>query len=135
MAQASPIQKDVYFSDFLFDFRTNPATQDLARVTNEQSVLSSIRKILKTNHFEIPYNPYFGANISHYLFENFDQFTEIAMTEDIRFAITNYEPRVEILDIVVNGSPDTNSIDITVTVSIINNPAPLTLTTTLTRVR
>ena len=135
MAQTSPIQKEIYYSDFLFDFRTQPATRDLARITNEQSVLSSLRKILKTNHFEIPYNPYFGANLYHYLFENIDQFTENSMISDIKFAIGNYEPRVEVLDVIVNGRPDNNAIDISITVSIINNPAPLTLTTTLTRVR
>lgn len=135
MAQSSPIQKEVYFSDFLFDFKKNPHTKDLVRVTNEQSVINSIKKILKTNNFEVPYNAFFGANISHYLFEPFSPTTEMEIKNEIRFAIENFEPRAQVLDIVVNGRPDDNALDIALTISIINNPTPITVTTTLVRIR
>jgi phage baseplate assembly protein W len=131
----SPIQNIVYFSDFLFDFKKHPVTNDLILVSNEQSVMNSIKKILKTNHYEVPYNPMFGANISHYLFENFTPVTQHMMETDIRFAIKNWEPRVDILDLIVSGSPDENSINITMTFSMINNPNPVILTTTLFRIR
>lgn len=132
---ASPIQNTIYFSDFLFDFKKNPVTGDLLVVTNTQSVMNSLKKIIRTNHYEIPYNPSFGANISHYLFENFTPVTQNMIETDIRFAIKNFEPRAEILDLVVNGTPDNNSLTITLTFSIINSPDPITLTTTLTRIR
>lgn len=135
MATNTPRQKEVYYSDFLFNLNKNPNTKDLVRVTNEQAVINSIKKILKTNHFEIPYNPYFGANLYRYLFEPFLPTTEMEIKNEIRFAIENFEPRAQILDIVVNGQPDDNAIDITLTVSIINNPTPVTVTTTLVRVR
>lgn len=132
---ATPVQNKVFFSDFLFDFKKHPVSNDLLVVTNEQSVLNSLKKILKTNHYEIPYNPTFGANISHYLFENFTQITKNQIETDIRFAIQNFEKRVTILDLVVNGNPDENFIEITLTFSIINSLDPITLTTTLTRIR
>ena len=135
MAQPSPKQKEIFFSDFLFDFKKNPHTHDLVRVTNEQSVINSLKKIIKTNHYEVPYAPFFGANLSRYLFEPFLSTTEYEMKTDIKFAIEQYEPRVEIIDLVVNGRPDDNAIDITLTFSIINNPAPITITTTLIRIR
>lgn len=135
MAQSSPKQKEIYFSDFLFDFKKNPHTHDLVRVTNEQSVINSLKKIIKTNHYEVPYAPYFGANIYHYLFEPFTPTTEMELKNEIKTAILTFEPRVEVLDVVVNGSPDNNSIDITITVSIINNQTPITISTTLVRIR
>ena len=135
MAQITPTQKQTYFSDFLLDFKKNPHTNDLVRVTNEQSVINSIKKILKTNNFEIPYNPYFGANISKYLFEPLVPTTEMELKNEITFAIANFEPRADVIDVTVNGQPDNNSIDITITVAIINNPNPVTITTTLYRVR
>ena len=135
MAQPSPTQKEIYFSDFLFDFKKNPHTKDLVRVTNEQSVINSVKKILKTNHFEVPYNAFFGANISHYLFEPYSPTTEMEIKNEIKFAIENFEPRAQLLDIVVNGRPDDNALDITLTISIINNPTPITVTTTLVRIR
>jgi phage baseplate assembly protein W len=135
MVQTSPKQKEVFYSDFLFDFKRNPNTNDLVRVTNEQSVINSLKKIIKTNHYEVPYAPFFGANIYRYLFEPMVSTTEFQVKSDIKFAIEQYEPRVEILDIVVNGRPDNNAMDITLTFSIINNPAPITITTSLIRIR
>ena len=135
MANPSPKQKQVFFSDFLFDFKKNPHTNAVVRVTNEQWGLNSIKKILNTNHFEVPYAAFFGANISHYLFEPFSPTTEMEIKNEIKFAIENFEPRAELLDVVVNGNPDDNSLDITLTISIINNPAPITVSTTLVRIR
>jgi phage baseplate assembly protein W len=135
MASPSPKQQQVYYSDFLRDFNINPMTKDLARVTNEQSIINSIIKILKTNNYEVPYAPTFGANLNRFLFENFLPTTQVEMQSQITNAITAFEPRVEVLDVVVNGAPDDNSINITVTVSIINNPAPITISTVLVRVR
>lgn len=135
MAQTSPRQKQIFYSDFLTDFSTNPHTKDLVKVTNEQAVINSIKKILKTNNFEVPYAAYFGANINRYLFEPFTPITEMEIKNEIRFAIENFEPRAQILDLVVNGRPDDNALDITLTFSIINSSTPVTVTTTLIRVR
>ena len=132
---ASPVQANTLFSDFLFDFDRHPATGDLLRVTNERSVLNSLRKIIKTNNYEIPYRPDFGANIYHYLFENFNPMTLNELENSIRLAIEKYEPRARILDINTVGRPDENEIDITLTVSIRTSPNPVVLSTTLTRVR
>lgn len=135
MTQSSPRQKEVFFSDFLSDFSTNPYTKDLVRVTNEKAIINSLKKILKTNNFEIPYNAYFGANINNYLFEPFSAVTEMELKNEITFAIENFESRCKILDLVVNGYPDENSIEITLTFSLINSNNPVTFTTLLTRVR
>lgn len=135
MAQTSPRQKQIFYSDFLADFSTNPHTQDMIKVTNEQSVINSIKNILRTNNYERPYNAFFGANIYQYLFEPFTPFTESILKNEIEFAIRNFEPRAELLDVVVNGRPDENSINITLTISIINSNAPVTITTTLVRIR
>lgn len=136
MTVQTPKQKSVLFSDFMFNFNKNPFTKDLTPVINEQAVINSLRKILSTNHFEVPYNPFFGANIFHKLFENYTPITESEIKEEIKFAIDNFEPRVNIIDIVINGSPDQESITIVLTFSIINNSNnPITITHTLTRVR
>jgi len=135
MAQTSPRQKQIFYSDFLADFSANPHTKDLTKVTNEQAVINSIKNILRTSNFERPYNAFFGANIYQYLFEPFTSITEAIVKDEILFAIENFEPRAEVLDIVVNGRPDENALDITLTISIINSIAPVTVTTTLVRVR
>lgn len=132
---ATPLPSNTIYSDFLSDFSKHPATSDLLRVTNEQSVINSIKKILKTNHFEIPYRPDFGANLYQYLFEPFDKFTLNEVEQNIRSAIQLYEPRATIEDINIGGSPDDNQLFISLTVAIRNAPNPVTINTTLTRIR
>jgi len=135
MTIQTPTQQQTVYSDFLSDFRINPLTKDLISVTNEQSVINSIKKILKTNNYEVPYAPYFGANIRHYLFENYTPITEAELKNEITFAIENFEPRANLIDVLINGYPDQNSLDISVTFSIINSITHITVSTTLTRVR
>ena len=135
MATQTPTRRQTLYSDFLSDFRTNPSTNDLVVVTNEQSVIQSLKKIIRTNHFEIPYNPYFGANINRKLFENYTSLTEVEVKNDIQLAIDNFEPRVNVIDITIGGDPDSNRMTITLTVSIINTTTQLTISTILTRVR
>lgn len=132
---ASPLPSNTIYSDFVSDFSRHPATHDLLRVTNEQSVINSIKKILRTNHYEVPYRPIFGANLNHHLFEPFTAITINEIEQDIRTAIERYEPRASILDINISGRPDDYEIDINMTVSIINVPNPVTINTTLTRIR
>lgn len=132
---ASPLPSNTIYSDFLSDFSRHPATHDLLRATNEKSVVNSIKKILKTNHFEVPYRPNFGANLYQYLFEPFTKFTIYEIETNIKQAIKMYEPRASILDINIGGNPDGNSIEISLTVSILNAPNPVTINTTLTRIR
>ena len=132
---AGPLQSNVVYSDFLSDFSRHPATKDLMRVTNEQSIVNSIKNIIKTNNYEVPYRPGFGANIYHYLFEPFTSLTINEIEQEIRFAIKTYEPRVTLDSINIGGSPDNNELYITLVVTIVNSPTPVTITTTLTRIR
>ena len=50
-------------------------------------------------------------------------------------AITNYEPRVEILNIRVSAKPDTNEINLTVTVRIISSGETIDVDSTMERLR
>lgn len=135
MPAPSPLPQNIIYSDFLSDFSRHPATGDLLKVTNEQSVINSIKKILRTNHYDVPYRPAFGANIYRYLFEPITRFTINEIEISIRRAIERYEPRATIEDINIGGDEDRNSINISMVVAIRNAPNPVTINTTLTRIR
>jgi phage baseplate assembly protein W len=135
MAIQSPRQKNIIYSDFRSDFKKNPFSNDLIVITNEQSVIQSIRKIVNTNYYEIPYNPYFGANIRKKLFENFTPQMQTEIVTEITFAINDHEPRANIISVEVDGSPDSNLVNIIITFSLINSSEQITITETLTRVR
>ena len=131
MASNFTATEEVY-SDFNVNFNIHPIKEDLTRLVNEDAVLRSIKNIVQTDHYERPFRPMFGANIKKYLFEQLNPITLQLIKSQIVSALANYEPRANIIDVVVSSSSsDNNSVEITITFSTINNLRPVTTTTTL----
>lgn len=125
----------VLFSDFTSGFIKDPDSKDIVKVTNEDSVKSSIKNIVLTDRTQRFFNAQFGCDIRKMLFENIEPTTEAAIKKLITNAIENYEPRAELLDVVVSGIEDQNAYSITIIFNTINNVAPEKLELILTRVR
>ena len=133
MAALTPTSnKEEVYADFLNNFTLHPIKKDISRNTNEDAVKRSIKNILLTNYYERPFRPNFGANITKYLFEPLTPITLTLIKSDIINAISNYEPRANIIDVAISAdNTDDNSISVTVVFSVINNSNPITLITTL----
>lgn len=101
------------YTDIDFGFRANPVTGDVSLKRGTEAIKQSVRNILLTNKGERPFDPEFGSNIRSQLFENFDPITEALLSDEIRTALRNYEPRVRVLDVRVDGRPDSNRVDVT----------------------
>jgi phage baseplate assembly protein W len=125
----------VLFSDFTSGFVKDPDSKDVIKVTNEDSVKSSIRNIVLTDRTQRFFNAQFGCDIRKMLFENIEPTTEAAIKKLITNAIENYEPRAELLDVVVSGIEDQNAYSIIIVFNTINNVVPEKLELILTRVR
>jgi phage baseplate assembly protein W len=125
----------VLFSDFTSGFIKDPDSKDIVKATNEDSVKSSIKNIVLTDRTQRFFNAQFGCDIRKMLFENIEPTTEAAIKKLITNAIENYEPRAELLDVVVSGIEDQNAYSITIIFNTINNVVPEKLELILTRVR
>lgn len=112
MADLSIRAREKTYTDLDFTFRRNPVTDAVSVKRDIEAVKQSIVNILSTNRGERPFIPDFGANIRSYLFENFDGVTASLVKEQVRVALANYEPRVRILDLTVEGLPDRNAMRI-----------------------
>ena len=111
------VAREKIYSDLDFAFRENPITGELAIKRDVESVKQSVVNILSTNPGERPFLPLFGANIRKYLFENFNQINATLIEEQVINSLANYEPRVRVLNVDVDGTPsntDRNEIDVTV---------------------
>lgn len=125
----------ILFSDFVINVTKDPDSKDIVKVTNEDSVKSSIRNIILTDRTQRFFNAQFGCDIRKMLFENIEPTTEAAIQKLITTAVENYEPRAELLDVVVSGIEDQNAYAITIVFNTINNVVPEKLELILTRVR
>ena len=112
------------FKDLSMTFQANPLNNDLIGLKNANAIARSVRNIVMTIPGEKPFNENFGSRISGLLFENVDNITATAISDEIRESITNYEPRVSLISVVVNPNFDNNSFDAIVKYNIIGAEAP-----------
>lgn len=131
----SPKRKEVLFSDLESSFFTTSGKKDVSLITDEDSVKTSIKNILLTDRGERFFNPTFGSNIKALLFEDISPATEIALKNFIVTSIENFEPRANLLDVIVNPLVDENAYYVSITFSTINSIEPIQLEILLNRVR
>ena len=112
------------FKDISMSFGSNPLTDDLIALKNENAIARSVRNIVMTLPGEKPFAPDFGSRVSSLLFENMDNISANLIIDEIRTSIDNYEPRVELLSVEVNPDFDGNSYDVTIIYDIIGVDIP-----------
>jgi|TARA_R110000851_G_scaffold39966_5_gene101117 phage baseplate assembly protein W len=127
------------FSDFLNSFAKTPIGEQLGRVTNEKSVNQSLRNLIKTNVGERLFQPFIGSDVNASLFELNTQAKINDLEFFIRTTIQNNEPRVNLIEVLVESSLDsgttqinrlidTYEIVITIVYTLINNIEEIVLT-------
>ena len=112
------------FKDISMSFESNPLTDDLIALKNENAIARSIKNIVFTLPGEKFFDPEFGSDISASLFENLDDISGGIIEDQIRESITNYEPRVELMSVRTNPNYDNNAFDVTITYEIIGANVP-----------
>ena len=112
------------FKDLSASFQTNPLSNDLIALKNESAIARSVRNLVLTAQGERPFQPVLGTGVSRLLFENMDKLTASAIRSEIRTTIENYEPRVEINEIIVEPDPEGNAMDVTLQYYIIGIDVP-----------
>ena len=132
-----PVQRiSQSFRDISASFKVNPITDDLIVVTNANAIARSIRNLIMTVPGERPFNPTLGSNVSRLLFDPMDQMTSMNIRSEIEHTIRKFEPRVELLEVIVNPNYDGNEYDIIIKFKIIGieiEPQQLQFALELTR--
>ena len=112
------------FKDISMSFETNPLNDDLVSLSDTAAIARSIRNIVFTSPGEKFFNPDFGSRISESLFENVDNVSALAIKDEIKSSIINFEPRVKLLDTIVVPNPDDNEMVVTIEYEIVGIDIP-----------
>ena len=112
------------FKDLSISFKFNPLSGDLIALKNENAIARAVRNIVLTTPGEKLFDPDFGSSVSEILFENVDDITAVSIRDEIRSSLTNYEPRVELIDVEVEPNFDENQFDVLITYRIIGVDIP-----------
>ena len=113
------------FKDISMTFQSNPLTDDLIAIKDANAIARSIRNIVFTLPGEKPFEPDFWSYISGSLFENLDDITGGVIEDQIRESINNWEPRVNLTEVITNPNFDNNAFDVIITYEIVGSNVPL----------
>ena len=94
------------FKDISLSFQVNPLNYDLIAIKNETAIARSIRNLVLTQPGERFFNQNLGSKVNQSLFENIDDISASILRDEIRNTIQNYEPRVDLIDVVVTPNYD-----------------------------
>tara|TARA_R100001082_G_C4344334_1_gene151593 strand:- start:840 stop:1241 length:402 start_codon:yes stop_codon:yes gene_type:complete len=112
------------FKDISMTFKTNPLNGDLIALKDNSAIARSLKNIVLTGRGEKFFDPEFGSGISESLFENLDEVTALAIKEEIEYSIVNYEPRVDLVSVVVDPDYDGNQYFVTIVYIIVGLDVP-----------
>jgi hypothetical protein len=120
------------YSDIDMDLGFHPLTRDLRKKTKETAIKQSVRNLLLTSPGERLFNPGWGCNLRGFLFEPISEVSAIEIKEMVNLSLLNYEPRIEVIDILVVPMIDRDGYDIFLyyklreTTTVINQTVSLT---------
>lgn len=123
------------FSDLDFNFTAHPVTGDIVRKFDEEAIKQSVKNLVMTQNYERPFHSEIGSQIRGLLFEPATPMLKILLKRAITDTIINFEPRVNLLDVIVKLLPDTNDVYVSIEFSIVNTIRPITVNLALKRTR
>lgn len=110
------------FKDVSLAFSPNPVTNDLIVLNNERAIARSVRNLIFTQTGEKFFNPDLGThtlNPNFPLFEIIDNINATEFRENLLNLIQNYEPRVSVINVLVEPDWDNNGYNVTISYRII----------------
>lgn len=134
MAGVKTKKKEI-FSDLDLGFFAHPITRKVSRKVNRDAVRQSVKSLILTDYYERPFKSNIGCSIRYYLFELFTPAIKQQMENTIREVISNYEPRADVIEVLVEERREEHALIVSVAFMIINDPEPIVLDVILERVR
>lgn len=137
MALITPLRKKkIVYSDITKGLLSSDTCfNDLLRNVNEEAVKESIYNLIMVGKGERLMQPYIGSPLREILFENVGPAELLIAKERIQTLLDEYEPRANVLDVRVEGDPDTHYVTINITFEISTREDPVEFDITLRRVR
>ena len=116
-------QQSRRFKDISLSFKRHPVTNDILALRNEDAIKRSVRNLVETINEERFFNPLLGSRVRESLFEVPDNTIRATLKSQIENSILNFEPRVNLTDVIINHPNDTNDLEVTVVYDIIGQEA------------
>ena len=123
------------WSDLDLDFVAHPVTKDIVRKTNVEAIKRAVRNLILTNRFERPFHPEIDGGVTRHLFGLSTAHTKHDIELAVRTCLTNFEPRVNVDNVIVSGDLDRNGFNVSILFTVLNSPEPIEVALFLERIR
>lgn len=100
------------YKDISITMSENPMTNDIVILKNESAIKRSLLNLFSYRKGEKFFNAKFGSGIPDLLFEFFDYATAGLIKQEVIKLVETYEPRVNLIDVVVNLNYEENNYEI-----------------------
>ena len=112
------------FKDISLSFSPHPVTKDLPILKNENAIVRSVRNLVQTIPTERFFNSNIGSDVQDSLFGFVDYGTASLIEDQIITTVTNFEPRVENLEVEVEPQTDNNTFGVIVRFDVVGQEFP-----------
>ena len=123
------------WSDLDLDFVVHPVTKDIVRKTNVEAIKRAVRNLILTNRYERPFHPEIDGGVTRHLFGLSTAHTKHDIQLAVETCLTNFEPRVNVDNVVVSGDLDRNGFNVSILFTVLNSPEPIEVALFLERIR
>jgi len=115
---------DISFRDVNISFKKHPVTDDVVVAKDAAAIKQAIGNLLLTNRGERMFRPDYGSDLRRFLFEPMSPITAGQITQSVRYTISTFEPRVQLLTTETNPNYDDNGFDVEITYKILGSDIP-----------
>ena len=112
------------FKDISLSFSPHPVTKDLPILKNESAIVRSVRNLVQTIPTERFFNSDLGSDVQDSLFGFVDYGTASLIEDQIVTVVTNFEPRVENVEVDVEPQLDNNTFGVIVRFDVVGQAFP-----------
>lgn len=136
------------YRDLDLSFSLHPTTKDVSVLSDTEAVKRSIKNLVLTNFYEVPFQPRKGCGVTSRLFDPVSSLTSQQIKQDIMDAVKYYEPRAKFVEVFVteycnasnsyvyvSGIPDMTQYRIDITFQVVNLVQPVEMSLFLKRTR
>ena len=113
------------YKDINLNFSKHPVTGDISKLSNVEAVKRSVRNLVNTNFYERPFHPEIGSDVRSILFEPVSPLIADVLKRYIEDVINNFEPRAEVISVIVRPDIDRNAYGVTIEFYLVNSPSGL----------
>jgi phage baseplate assembly protein W len=113
------------YKDINLNFSKHPITGDISKLTNVEAVKRSVRNLVNTNFYERPFHPEIGSDVRSILFEPVSPLIADVLKRYVEDVINNFEPRAELISVIVSPDIDRNAYGVTIEFYLVNSPSGL----------